>query len=243
MRKFDTKHPYSIIAVKLLSVTQRNVVMTAFEIPDDDQPLTLRQQQALARRKQILETAQRLFTAQGFSSTTTKQIAEELGVAESLIFHYFPTKASLVSAIARQPGIFHSEFIKFLEAAHDRPAREVLEELLKIWIQHIWAGRDLFGVLLAELQSNVEVATAFQSETEAMIEELSAYLHSRVQLGELQASTPTEALARMFLSAVLMFFLVHRFDSKEAYLSAFTKRAHEMRALWQVWFAVDSSVT
>lgn len=215
--------------------------MAAFEIPDDDQQLTLRQQQALARRRRILETAQRLFTKQGFSATTTKQIAAELGIAESLIFHYFPNKASLVSAIARQPGIFHSEFLKFLEAAHDRSAQEVLEELLTIWVQHIWAGRDLFGVLLAELQTNVEVATAFQKETEIMVGSLNAYFQSRVQAGELQTNTPTEALARMFLSSVLMFFLAHRFDSKQNYMAAFTKRAQEMRDLWQVWFATSSS--
>lgn len=217
--------------------------MAPFETPDDDQQLTLRQQQALARRRQILETAQRLFTLQGFSATTTKQIAEELGVAESLIFHYFPTKASLVSAIARQPDIFHGEFLKFLEAARDRSAREVLEELLAIWVRHIWAGRDLFGVLLAELQTNVDVATVFQKETETMVEGLATYLQRRVQSCELHVHTPTEALARMFLSSVLMFFLVHRFDSNQEYLAAFAKRAQEMRALWDVWFVVKPSTS
>lgn len=213
-----------------------NNIYGGCEMVNDDSQLTLRQQQALARRRQILETAQRLFTEQGFSTTTTKQIAKEIGVAESLIFHYFPTKASLVSAIARQPGIFHAEFLKFLEAAGEQSAEQVLEELLSIWVQHIWTGRDLFGVVLAELQTNVEVAAAFQNEIEIMVKGLAGYLHKRVQAGELRANTPTEALARTFLSSVLMFFLVHRFDSKQTYLTAFAKRAQEMQALWNVWF-------
>ena len=45
-----------------------------------------------------LKTALGLFAAQGFDATSTK-IAREVGIAEGLIFHYFPTKASLLSAI------------------------------------------------------------------------------------------------------------------------------------------------
>src|SRR5262245_3168783 len=60
---------------------------------------TLRQQQAAARRAQIVETALRLFARQGFDGTSTRQIAQEAGIAEGLIFHYFPTKAQLLTAV------------------------------------------------------------------------------------------------------------------------------------------------
>ena len=62
-------------------------------------PPTARQLQAEARREQILETALKLFAAQGFDGTSTRQIAKEAGIAEGLIFHYFPTKGSLLTAI------------------------------------------------------------------------------------------------------------------------------------------------
>ena len=64
-----------------------------------DRPPTSRQRMAAARREQILETALELFAAQGFDATSTRQIAKAVGVAEGLIFHYFPTKASLLTAI------------------------------------------------------------------------------------------------------------------------------------------------
>src|SRR5689334_622721 len=50
---------------------------------------------ATDRREQILEVASRLFAKQGFQGTTTRQIAEEAGVNEALIFRHFPTKEEL----------------------------------------------------------------------------------------------------------------------------------------------------
>ena len=67
--------------------------------PPTGRRLTSRQRQAAARREQILKTALGLFAAQGFNATSTRQIAKEAGIAEGLIFHYFPTKASLLTAI------------------------------------------------------------------------------------------------------------------------------------------------
>ena len=68
-------------------------------VPPTGRRLTSRQRQAAARREQILKTALKLFAAQGFDATSTRQIAREVGIAEGLIFHYFPTKASLLAAI------------------------------------------------------------------------------------------------------------------------------------------------
>jgi AcrR family transcriptional regulator len=61
-------------------------------------------------RDRILETAIRLFSERGFNGTTTKEIAEEAGVNEALIFRYFSTKRELYGAIIErkieeEPGI------------------------------------------------------------------------------------------------------------------------------------------
>lgn len=51
------------------------------------------------RRAQVIEAAIRLFAQRGFQGTTTKQIAEEAGINEALIFRYFHSKQELYSAI------------------------------------------------------------------------------------------------------------------------------------------------
>lgn len=64
----------------------------------------------ISTRDKLLETAIKLFSEKGFNGTTTKEIAEEAGVNEALIFRYFSTKRDLYGAIIEkkieeEPGI------------------------------------------------------------------------------------------------------------------------------------------
>ena len=47
----------------------------------------------------MISTATSLFAANGFTGTTTKQIAKAAGVSEALLFKHFPTKHALYNAI------------------------------------------------------------------------------------------------------------------------------------------------
>ena len=52
-----------------------------------------------ARHSQILQVAIRLFSQNGFSGTTTKEIARVAGVSEAMVFRHFATKHELYHAI------------------------------------------------------------------------------------------------------------------------------------------------
>jgi AcrR family transcriptional regulator len=51
------------------------------------------------RRHQLIDTAMRLFARNGFSGTTTREIALAAGVNEAIIFRFFPRKDDLYAAI------------------------------------------------------------------------------------------------------------------------------------------------
>ena len=51
------------------------------------------------RRRQLLDIAIELFSARGFSGTTTREIAVAAGVTEAIIFRHFATKQDLYAAI------------------------------------------------------------------------------------------------------------------------------------------------
>ena len=51
------------------------------------------------RREQILRSAMALFSKNGFSGTTTKQIAAAAGVSEAMVFRHFASKDELYGAI------------------------------------------------------------------------------------------------------------------------------------------------
>ncbi len=50
-------------------------------------------------RQLILDAAERLFAAQGFAATATAAIAAAADVPKGLVFYYFPTKDSILSAL------------------------------------------------------------------------------------------------------------------------------------------------
>lgn len=52
-----------------------------------------------ARRQTILVGAGRLFSEQGVSATTVRQIADAAGILSGSLYHYFPAKESIASEI------------------------------------------------------------------------------------------------------------------------------------------------
>ncbi|MGA9173636.1 MAG: helix-turn-helix domain-containing protein [Thermoactinomyces sp.] len=52
--------------------------------------MTSRDLQAAKRRKQLLEAAKKLFAEKGYHNTSTKEINRAIGMADGLIYHYFP---------------------------------------------------------------------------------------------------------------------------------------------------------
>jgi AcrR family transcriptional regulator len=77
------------------------------------------------RRRQLIDTARRIFAEHGFRGATTRQIAAEAGVTEALIFQHFPDKDSLYAAIldeeASEPHTdrWLAELESFVQAGND----------------------------------------------------------------------------------------------------------------------------
>jgi AcrR family transcriptional regulator len=197
---------------------------------------TARQLQAEARREQILETALKLFAAQGFDATSTRQIAKEVGIAEGLIFHYFPTKASLLTAILhdRLEGrrAFRSQLRPLLEDAGGKPAPEVLRAVASGWFATLRRDEELVIVLFATAQTNPEVRRAWQRLIREGTELLTGYLAARVGAGELRKDLPLETAATMFVSSLIIFFLARRDLPDPEWHEQSEVHARELISVW-----------
>lgn len=55
-----------------------------------------------ARRLEILDAAITCFAANGFDRTSTAQVCRAAGIGSGTLFHYFPTKASLMTALLEE---------------------------------------------------------------------------------------------------------------------------------------------
>ena len=201
----------------------------------DRQP-TSRQRQAAARREQILKTALGLFAEQGFDATSTRQIATEAGIAEGLIFHYFPTKASLLTAILedRLEGrrAFRGELRPLLEDAGGRPAAEVLQAVARGWLATLRRDEEIVVVLFTTAQTNPEVREAWQGLIREGSELLTSYLAARVEAGELRKDLPLETAATMLVSSLMIFFLTRRHLPDPEWREQSEAHARELISVW-----------
>ena len=204
--------------------------------PPAGRRLTSRQRQAAARREQILATALGLFAAQGFDATSTKQIAKEAGIAEGLIFHYFPTKASLLTAILedRLEGrrAFRRELRPLLEDAAGKPASEVLHALASGWLATLRRDEQIVVVLFTAAQVNREVRAAWQGLIREGTELLTGYLAARVEAGELRDDLPLETAGTMFVSSLMIFFLTRRYLPEPEWERQSDAFARELLSVW-----------
>ena len=203
--------------------------------PTERRP-TVRQRMAAARREQILGTALKLFAERGFDATSTRQIAQEVGVAEGLIFHYFPTKASLLTAILQdrleRRRAFRTRLRPLLDDAGGKPAREVLHAVASGWLATLRRDEEIVVVLFAAAQTNPEVGAAWQGLIREGTELLTGYLGSRVEAGELREDLPLETAATMFVSSLMVFFLAHRHLPHHEWREQSDAYARELISVW-----------
>lgn len=206
--------------------TQRNL------IADLDKPLTSRQQQAESRRRQILETALRLFALHGFNGVSTKRIAQETGIAEGLIFHYFATKEDLLNSVIETHHSFFGSLSQILSQSKSLPTSEVLPMLAREWLRTLRREAAITSIMFAEAQTNARVGEALQRLIESGVSLLANYLQERVSSGELRPDLPLKTSAQMFFSSLMIFFVSHRHLSNQQWEAHASKFVNEMYSIW-----------
>ncbi|SKA97859.1 transcriptional regulator, TetR family [Agreia bicolorata] len=70
-------------------------------------------------RDEILDVAARLFAKQGYEGTTTRQIAQVVGIKQASLYYHFADKSSIVVALLDgtvSPSVSFSEWLRAVEA-------------------------------------------------------------------------------------------------------------------------------
>jgi AcrR family transcriptional regulator len=85
-----------------------------------------------ATRRRILDAAVQMFRGRGFEATTTRDIADEAGIATGTLFNYFPTKEAIVISLASDAlGKARSNF------EHDSAETSLEEELFALIVAEL----------------------------------------------------------------------------------------------------------
>ena len=119
-----------------------------------------------ARREEVLETALTLVSEHGVAGASLRKLATELGISQPSLYHYFPSKDALVSAVVEYCAD------KMLAAALDLPPptrREDLPRYAKQAVVDLWSTerhprfvRFMFVVALESKENRAFIQRVFE---------------------------------------------------------------------------------
>ena len=150
-------------------------------------------------RRLVLEAARDLFSSQGFSGTSTREISVQAGVSEALMYRYFSSKVDLFREALVSPFV---EFVEDFNAKWTSGAAAKLDEetLTRQFIGELFdlfrRNRGLVAMLLsADAQSGSELAES------GVFDEINRELRVLVDIGTAEAiRRQGKALARQDLA-------------------------------------------
>ncbi len=120
--------------------------------------MTARRSEPGSNRERILFEAARLFARRGYHATTTRQIAQAVGIRQPSLFHHFPSKHAIVEEILRSDL---DEAVPAVEAlaSDPGPASVRLYRYLRHDVEHLARSPyDLRGMYTEEVMGDPRFA-------------------------------------------------------------------------------------
>ncbi len=188
---------------------------------NNDVKLTNRDLQAIERRSQLLESAKELFAANGYHATTTRQITKNIGMADGLIYHYFPEgKKQILDIIIKE--FVDDRWIQLekdiSEVTCDISLQEILFRLGNIIFKYIGNDKNILVILLREQNILSEGYTnTFNNHIKKVIYKTELILKEKAEKNEIKAFD-FFMMANQFWSAIYTYILQNTlFGEKNLY--------------------------
>jgi AcrR family transcriptional regulator len=163
------------------------------------------------RRQQLIDTAMRLFARNGFSGTTTREIALAAGVNEAIIFRFFPHKDDLYAAILERKSneACTDAWVEELEeAAATGDDESVIRIVVSHLIEHHRRDPVFIRLMLHSALDNHSFAQQYRERHFAPVHLfLLEYVSERQRDGRFRAGDP-HALVRAILGVPIHHGLV-----------------------------------
>ena len=152
-------------------------------------------------RETVLRRAIDLFNRQGYDATSVGDLARELGLAKSAIYHHFASKEALLSAALDEALDGLTTAIDTALAATGTDAgqrlRAVVRESVEILVRRLPAV-----TLLMRVRGNSEVELAALKRRRILDDKLAALVAEAVAEGSLRPDIPPELISRLLFGTV-----------------------------------------
>ena len=160
----------------------------------------------------ILETAERLFLEKGFKSTSTTEIAKEVGCNQALVHYYFRTKDNLFNTI------FETKFRMFFQNIFDIENMGVMtfeEKLKRIIESHFDMVRQNSKIpllIVTEFSRNPEMVGILKQKLTGVVTSIfgsiNAELQSEITAGRVRKIELTDLIFSAISINVSLFLLL-----------------------------------
>jgi AcrR family transcriptional regulator len=148
-------------------------------------------------KSRILKSAMRLFAKHGFDGTTTKQLAEDAGVAEGTLFRHFANKKAILAEVATQGWI--EILTDLLTELSEMGSSKAIAQVMKHRMMHMRENVDLLRVCFIEVQFHEDLRDRIQTEViEKMTDVAEAFFQTAMDQGVYRQQNP-RLVARVFL--------------------------------------------
>lgn len=160
------------------------------------------------RRQQVLKAARTCFARSGFHSTSMHQICAEAQMSPGALYRYFPSKDSIIEAIAEEERVLAAACTQLLfEPGH------LVERIVQVGLEYLRHTRDrATGGLTIEIWSesirNTAVGQRFCEIEETVRAGFQQLLLDARERGEIDAETDIEA-ALMLIFALADGLVLH----------------------------------
>lgn len=150
----------------------------------------------------VLRRAIELFNERGYDATSIGDLARELGLSKSAIYHHVASKEALLSAALDEAlgGLAAAVDTAVSSApgtsAHER-LRTAVEESVSILLEHLPAV-----TLLLRVRGNSEVERAALTRRRAISDQLATLVRAAVDEGSLRSDIPPEIISRLLFGMV-----------------------------------------
>ena len=180
----------------------------------------LRDQQARETKARLIGAALTLFSQNGVSSTSIKDIAREAGVAQGLLYHYFASKDDLLWGVL-EADTFLPHLLEVCGNTAGRSAEDVLREVALRFDAFLADRQPRMRLILGELPSNPRIQALWEENVGREEIVLQEFLRERIQSGELRAHD-VEVTTHMLMHGVVLLHLpgVRTAGGNQAFLSA-----------------------
>lgn len=170
------------------------------------------------RRHQILEVASGIFARKGYEGATTREIADEAGVNEALLFRHFPSKENLYWTMLEELCTVSGRRGRMQQTLETgKTDFEVFRAIALDMLTRSPRDRELTRLLWFTALENHELSARFFSTFIAgYFEALAGYIRARIRQGAFRKTDPLLA-ARGFLGMVAYHFLIQELFGGEQY--------------------------